>query len=79
MARVREMRGGKDYDSAFGTRMRGEGLWADMSRQRFAKGLKRYGLNKSGRFAQLDCSLFRKPLSIPAAKKTDGQLDIFAT
>ena len=50
---------------------------AEMIRQRFAKGLKRYGLNKSGRFAQLDCSLFRKPLSIPAAKKTDGQLDIF--
>jgi hypothetical protein len=57
--------------------MRGEGLWADMIRQRFAKGLKRYGLDKSGRFVQLDCSLFRKPLSIPAAKKIDGQLDIF--
>ncbi len=43
----------------------------------FDTGLKRYGLGKSGRFVQLDCSLFRKPLSIPASKKTDGQLDIF--
>ncbi|WP_323813582.1 PA0069 family radical SAM protein [Cellvibrio sp. NN19] len=77
MNRIRDMRGGKDYDSNFATRMRGEGLWADMIRQRFAKALKRYGLDKSGRFAQLDCSQFRKPLSIPAAKKTDGQLDIF--
>jgi len=77
MNRVRDMRGGKDYDANFATRMRGEGLWADMIRQRFSKGLKRYGLNKSGRFAQMDCSLFRKPLSIPAAKKPDGQLDIF--
>jgi len=77
MNRIRDMRGGKDYDANFATRMRGEGLWADMIRQRFAKALKRYGLNKSGRFAQMDCSLFRKPLSIPAAKKLDGQLDIF--
>lgn len=77
MNRIRDMRGGKDYDANFATRMRGEGLWADMIRQRFAKALKRYGLDKSGRFAALDCSQFRKPLSIPAAKKTDGQLDIF--
>jgi hypothetical protein len=33
--------------------------------------------NIAGRFVQLDCSLFRKPLSVPAAKKPDGQLDIF--
>jgi DNA repair photolyase len=77
MNRIRDMRGGKDYDANFATRMRGEGLWADMIRQRFAKGLKRYGLNKSGRYGQLDCSLFRKPLSIPAATTPNGQLDIF--
>ncbi|MCX8006280.1 MAG: PA0069 family radical SAM protein, partial [Burkholderiaceae bacterium] len=28
MNRVREMRGGKDYDSGFGRRMKGEGTWA---------------------------------------------------
>lgn len=77
MNRIRDMRGGKDYDADFATRMRGEGLWADMIRQRFVKGLKRYGLDKSRRYGELDCSLFRKPLSIPAAKKPDGQLDIF--
>ena len=77
MNRIRDMRGGKDYDGNFATRMRGEGLWADMIRQRFVKGLKRYGLTKSGRFAQLNCSLFRKPLHIPAAIQSDGQLDIF--
>ena len=77
MNRIRDMRGGKDYDANFATRMRGEGLWADMIRQRFAKALKRYGLDKSGRFAQLDCSQFRKLRSIPAIKKQDGQLDIF--
>jgi DNA repair photolyase len=78
MNRIRDMRGGKDYDANFATRMRGEGLWADMIRQRFAKGLKRYNLNKSGRFAQMECSLFRKPHTIPVTpKKNDGQLDFF--
>nr|WP_324257240.1 PA0069 family radical SAM protein [Cellvibrio fontiphilus] len=77
MNRIRDMRGGKDYDANFATRMRGEGLWADMIRQRFAKALKRYGLNKSGCFVQLDCSQFRRPLQIPAAGSSSGQLDIF--
>lgn len=77
MNRIRDMRGGKDYDANFATRMRGEGLWADLIRQRFAKALKRYGLNKSGRFATLDCSQFRRPLHIPARPPCGGQLDIF--
>jgi hypothetical protein len=37
MARVREMRGGKDYDSSFGTRMKGEGIWAQLLQQRLAR------------------------------------------
>ena len=77
MNRIRDMRGGKDYDSDFATRMRGEGLWADMIRQRFVKGLKRYGLNKSNRFGELDCSLFRRPLSVPGKENGGGQMDIF--
>lgn len=77
MNRIRDMRGGKDYDANFATRMRGEGLWADMIRQRFMKGLKRYGLDKSRRYGELECSLFRKPLSIPAQENKNGQMDIF--
>jgi len=30
MARMRELRGGKDYDSRFGKRMSGEGAWAQL-------------------------------------------------
>lgn len=37
MARIHEMRGGKDYDSHFATRMKGGGLWADLIRRRFEK------------------------------------------
>ena len=83
MNRVREMRGGKDYDSAFGTRMRGEGVWADLIRQRFEKSVHRLGLHgKGGRFKQLDCTQFRRPLVVPplgnsAKGGNAGQLDLF--
>ncbi|SFF33864.1 DNA repair photolyase [Fontimonas thermophila] len=45
MSLVTQMRGGKDYDSAFGTRMRGEGAYADVIAQRFRTACKRLGLN----------------------------------
>jgi DNA repair photolyase len=62
MNRVREMRGGKDYDASFGRRMHGEGVWADMIRQRFEKCVARIGLGvRSGRFSTLDTSRFRRP------------------
>lgn len=82
MNHVREMRGGKDYDANFGTRMRGEGIWADLIRQRFEKAAKRLGLiGHSHRFQALDASRFRQPLHIPAQAKSNGkardQLDLF--
>jgi len=43
MSLVRQMRGGKDYDSRFGTRQRGEGPFADLVAMRFAKTRKRLG------------------------------------
>jgi DNA repair photolyase len=82
MNRVREMRGGKDYDSDFSKRMHGEGVWADLIRQRFAKTVARLGMDKGGRFAGLDASRFRRPLIVPAAAgkqcgNATGQLDLF--
>jgi DNA repair photolyase len=81
MNRVREMRGGKDYDSDWGKRMQGEGVWADLIRQRFTKTVERLGLGKLGsRFEGLDTSQFRRPLVVPAAKskqKGGGQMDLF--
>jgi DNA repair photolyase len=59
MSRVRDMRGGKDYDSSFSTRMKGEGLWADLLRQRFHKAVRRLGLNERDR-GILDMSHFRR-------------------
>ncbi len=59
MNRVREMRGGKDYDSDFSTRMRGTGVWADLMRQRFHKAADRLGF-RYHRF-DLDTSQFVPP------------------
>ena len=60
MARVRDMRGGRDYQAQFGRRMQGEGVWADLLAQRFAAACTRLGLNGERR-GVLDCSQFRPP------------------
>ncbi|MGZ0704270.1 PA0069 family radical SAM protein [Pseudomonas piscis] len=57
---IRQSRGGELYDSRFGSRMRGEGPFADLLAQRFAKALKRLGLDRRADF-DLDCSAFCPP------------------
>ncbi|WP_186248232.1 PA0069 family radical SAM protein [Burkholderia gladioli] len=74
MARVRDMRGGKDYESDFASRMKGEGLWADLLKQRFQKAVKRLGLNERTR-GILDFTQFRAP-ERPKAPATP-QLSLF--
>lgn len=59
MARIQDMRGGKDYDGDFATRMRGQGVWADLIHQRFEKACLRLGLNRERH--TLDGALFRPP------------------
>ena len=68
MARVREMRGGKDYDSNFATRMKGQGVWAQLLRQRFEKACSRLGYRCDRQ--PLDLSRFRPP----ARDAAQGQL-----
>ena len=72
MARVREMRGGKDYDARFGARMKGEGVWAQLLDQRFKKAVARLGLNRER--VELDLTQFKRPLP----PRVDGQQDLFA-
>lgn len=76
---IRAMRGGKDYDADFASRMHGEGLWADLFRQRFRKTVTRLGFNRNNRFHTLDDSRFCKPKVIPPKPKKHGdqQLDFF--
>ena len=68
MSRVREMRGGRENDPQFGSRMRGEGEFAELLAKRFKIACKRLGLNQ--RDWELDTTQFRKP-------ESGGQLAMF--
>ena len=59
MSLVRQMRGGKDYDSQWGKRMKGEGPIAAMMSRRFATAKARLGL--AGKLPDLDLTQFRIP------------------
>jgi DNA repair photolyase len=59
IARVREMHGGRDYDPAWGKRMRGEGVHADLLARRFEAAVARLGLAR--RTPPLRTDLFRRP------------------
>lgn len=69
IARLREMRGGADYDAEWGKRMTGEGVHADLLARRFALALRRLGLGR--RMPPLDCGQFAPPI------KPDRQLPLF--
>src|SRR3989442_6679822 len=49
MARIRDMRGGRDNDPRFGSRMKGERQFAEMVAKRFEIACKRLCLNAGGR------------------------------
>lgn len=76
MNRIREMRGGKDNDSDFATRMRGEGVWADLIRQRFDKAVQRSAMHQRGWFDMLDASQFVPPARAPRVS-VSGQFNLF--
>ena len=46
MSLINDIRGGKDYDANFQTRMRGSGVFAKMIDKRFIRHCKSFGLNK---------------------------------
>src|SRR2546425_1920767 len=60
MAHIRDRRGGRDNDPNFGSRMKGEGQFAELLRNRFALACRRLGLNAEKR-DRLDGTKFRRP------------------
>jgi DNA repair photolyase len=68
MQRIRDSRGGKEYDAEFGTRMRGTGIFADLLAQRFAIAYQRLGFQAP---LTLDSSQFRAP------RLNKAQLELF--
>jgi DNA repair photolyase len=69
MSLVRQMRGGRTYEAAFGLRMTGQGPWAELIAQRFGRACEKHGLNRGAE--ALDVSQFQ----VPAQPKP--QLDLF--
>lgn len=69
MNRVREIRGGKETDSQFGRRLSGQGLYADLLKQRFERACRAYDLKRSRH--QLNTRDF-----VPPAE-TEQQLSLF--
>ena len=70
---VHQMRGGRDNDPRFGTRMSGTGNFAELIEKRFDIACRRFGLNGHGagrKPPELDCSRFRKP-------SLSGQMGLF--
>jgi len=77
MSLVQQLRGGRDYDATFGTRMRGTGVYAELVDRRFEIACKRLGLNRDRRATTpdlnrttLDTSRFRPP----RANEAQGEL-----
>ena len=68
MSIVRSIRGGKDNDPSFFSRLKPSGVWADLFRARFRLACKRAGIGKA-KF-ELDCTQFRKP-------EVGGQMRLF--
>jgi DNA repair photolyase len=67
MSIIQSVRGGRDNDPGWFTRMRPRGVWAELFRSRFRLAARRYGLE--GIKPKLDSSKFRRPAA-------DGQLSL---
>ena len=61
MATIQSLRGGRDNDPGFFSRMRGQGVWAELLRTRFRVARARHGFSDDRRRLDLDCSRFRPP------------------
>ena len=68
MHRIRDSRGGKDYDAEFGVRMRGTGIFADLIMQRFRVAYKRLNFVQG---IMLETCFFKAP------SRNRNQLELF--
>ena len=77
MSLMRQLHGGRENDPRFGSRMRGEGPFAELIGKRFDLACRRLDLNRAR--TPLDTSGFRPPArpGRKASVRGDGQLDLF--
>jgi DNA repair photolyase len=63
MSLVQQMNGGRDYDSDFATRMRGQGVFAQLLKRRFEVACRKHGFGRA-RELRLDASRFVPPRQV---------------
>ena len=68
MHMVQDIRGGRDNDPDFFTRMKGHGVWAQLIRTRVKRAAREHGMDRS--FPPIRSDLFRPP-------ERDGQMELF--
>lgn len=68
MHMVQDIRGGRDNDANFFTRMKGHGVWAQLIRTRVKRAAREHGMDRS--FPPIRSDLFRPP-------ERDGQMELF--
>lgn len=68
MHMVQDIRGGRDNDPAFFSRMKGQGVWAQLIRTRMKRAAREHGLDRP--FPPIRSDLFRPP-------ERDGQMELF--
>lgn len=66
MSLINQSRGGKDYQSDFGIRMTGTGVFAQLLRKRFDIAKRRFGLDNDDDRYELRTDLFRPPTAAKA-------------
>jgi len=74
MSLMKQSHAGKAYQSEFGKRMRGEGIFADLLQQRFQLACQRLGMG--GERLDLNCQLFKVPEAWKV-KRDQRQGDLF--
>ncbi len=72
---MRQLHGGREYDSAYGSRQRGSGPLAEIIVQRFRSAVRRLGLDAP--CLALDVAAFRPPLKLPKPPATTPQMTLF--
>jgi DNA repair photolyase len=75
MSIIRQTRGGRENDPEFGSRMTGEGVFAQLIAQRFGKACERFGFNQ--RSYPGITTVFGVPERLRPAPKQSPQLDLF--
>ncbi|MEO9136658.1 MAG: PA0069 family radical SAM protein [Casimicrobiaceae bacterium] len=74
MSLIRQMRGGRNYDATFGTRMRGVGEFAALLEKRFMIACRRFGLDRGREHTGLDTTRFRAPAPPRRDDRRQGEL-----